>query len=431
MVFCAVMSHADIRPKLRALDIKRVTQGGREYLHLRDPMSLSGQELLAPVQLIPLLALSDGQRDLASIRVAAMLMHGLSITQPQVDEFFGKLDDALLLEGPRFEEARGQVLEEYRRLPNRTPALAGPSYPADPLELERLLDGYMEEVQETAPSPWPSTLKGERRDGRVVGVLSPHIDYQRGHRSYAKTWRHVARAAQECELAIVLGTDHAGGDCKITPTLQSYATPWGPLATDRELVYSLAKGLGGESAFEEEEHHIKEHSVELALVWLHYFVRKAKRSGGGPRVLPILCGHMGSYVYGGGESEGGKRLEFVEAELKKVMQSRKTLVIAAGDLAHVGPAFGDPTPWGWNERASLRLADESSLDAICDGDSGRFLEGIRAEGDQRRICGLTPIYLALRAMGNGVSGRVMAYDQCPADPMGGSLVSIAGVIWQY
>ena len=129
-------------------------------------------------------------------------------------------------------------------------------------------------------------------------------------------------------------------------------------------------------------------------------------------------------------SEGAERLEFVVTELSKVMEKRKTLVIAAGDLAHVGPAFGDPTPWGRNERALLKSADESSLDAICRGDSERFLEGIRTEKDRRRICGLTPIYLTLRTLGDGVSGRVTAYDQCPADPIGGSLVSIAGVIWQ-
>ena len=424
------MSNPDMKPKLRALDIKRVRQGGRDYLHLRDPMALSGEELLAPVQLIPLLALSDGQRDLAGIRAAAMLMHGLSITQPQVDEFFGRLDEALLLQGPRFEEARGRVLEEYRRLPHRTPALAGPSYPADPLELERLLDGYMEEAGKIAPSPSPFLVKGEGRDGRVVGVLSPHIDYQRGNRSYAKTWRYVSEAAKECDLAIILGTDHAGGDCKITPTLQSYATPWGPLPTDKELVKSLVAGLGGESAFEEEEHHIREHSVELALVWLHYLFRKSNRNGEGPRVLPILCGHMGSYVYGDGESGESEKLDSVVTALKKVMEERKTLVIAAGDLAHVGPAFGDPTPWGRNERALLKRADESSLAAICSGDWETFLAGIRGERDKRRVCGLTPIYLALRMLGNEVSGTVTAYDQCPADPMGGSLVSIAGVIWQ-
>ena len=440
-----------MRPKLRALDIKRVQQGGREYLHLRDPMSLSGEELLAPVQLIPLLALSDGQRDLPSIRTAAMLLHGLSITQEQVDAFFGRLDEAMLLEGPRFEEARARVVETYRGLPYRTPALAGPSYPADPAVLEKTLDGYMEEVGESPletvgtptqhPHPVRSTLRqaqGERNEGHtspgaeggVVGVLSPHVDYHRGHRSYAKTWRHVSLAAAECELAIILGTDHAGGDCKITPTLQSYATPWGPLPTDKELAKSLAAGLGGESAFEEEEHHIKEHSIELPLVWLHYLVRKENPKGRVPYVLPILCGHMGRYVNGGGLGEGEEAFDFVVSELRGVMGSRKTLVIAAGDLAHVGPVFGDHAPWGRSERAALKRADDLSLEAACNGDAEGFLQGIRSEQDQRRICGLTSIYLALRVLGAGVSGRVTAYDQCPADPMGGSLVSVAGVIWQ-
>ena len=445
------MSNLELRPKLRALDIKRVQQGEREYLHLRDPMSLSGEELLAPVQFIPLLALSDGQRGLGSIRTAAMLLHGLSITQEQVDAFFGRLDEALLLEGPRFEEARARVLESYRGLPCRTPALAGPSYPADPVALEKALDGYMEEVGEEPlhtvgtptqrPHPVQSTLRqaqGERNedappagtDGSVVGVLSPHIDYHRGHRSYAKTWRHVSLAAAECELAVILGTDHAGGDCKISPTLQDYATPWGSLPTDKGLAKSLAVGLGGESAFEEEEHHIKEHSIELALVWLHYLVRKANPKGRLPHVLPVLCGHMGRYVNGGGVAEGEAAFDFVVSELRGVMESRKTLVIAAGDLAHVGPVFGDHAPWGRNERAALLRADYLSLEAACNGDAEGFLEGIRIEQDKRRICGLTPIYLALRVLGEGVSGKVTAYDQCPADSMGGSLVSVAGVIWQ-
>ena len=301
------------------------------------------------------------------------------------------------------------------------------------MELEKLLDGYMEEVGkevEAKPASGPSPIKGGRAGDWVVGVLSPHIDYQRGHRSYAKTWRHLADAARECELAIILGTDHAGGDCKITPTLQSYATPWGPLPTDKDLVKSLAAGLGGESVFEEEVHHVREHSIELALVWLHYLARKANRNGDGLRALPILCGHMGSYVLGGEESEGSKRLDFVTTELRRVIESRRTLVIAAGDLAHVGPAFGDPTPWGRNERATLKSADDSSLEAICKGDAEGFLSGIKAEKDRRRICGLTPIYLALRALGDRVSGRVTAYDQCPADPVGGAVVSVAGVVWQ-
>ena len=265
MVFWDAMINLDLQPKLRALDIKRVQQRRREYLHLRDPMSLSSEELLVPVQLIPLLALSDGQRDLPSIRAAAMLLHGLSITQEQVDTFFGRLDEALLLEGARFEEARARVLETYRGLPYRTPALAGPSYPSDPVALEKTLDGYMEEVGEEplnsvgTPTQRPHSVRPEpvegltERDegappagteGSVVGVLSPHIDYHRGHRSYAETWRHVSAVAAECELAIILGTDHAGGDCKITPTLQSYADTVGPASNGQRAGEVSSRGVG-------------------------------------------------------------------------------------------------------------------------------------------------------------------------------------------
>ena len=125
----------------------------------------------------------------------------------------------------------------------------------------------------------------------------------------------------------------------------------------------MAVGLGGESAFEEEEHHIKEHSIELALVWLHYLVRKGNPKGRVPYVLPMLCGHMGRYVNGGGVVEGETAFDFVVSELREVIKSRKTLVIAAGDLAHVGPVFGDPAPWGRSERAALKRADDLSLEA--------------------------------------------------------------------
>ena len=139
---------------------------------------------------------------------------------------------------------------------------------------------------------------------------------------------------------------------------------------------------------------------------------------------------MGRHVHGGGVVEGEETFDFVVSELRGVIESRKTLVIAAGDMAHVGPVFGDTAPWGRSEHAALKRADDLSLEAACNGDAEGFLEGIRREQDQRHICGLTPIYLALRALGEGVSGKVTAYDQCPADPMGGSLVSVAGVIWQ-
>ena len=52
-------------------------------------------------------------------------------------------------------------------------------------------------------------------------------------------------------------------------------------------------------------------------------------------------------------------------------------MIAAGDLAHVGPAFGDASALDTVSRAMLASEDAESVAAICDGDAGAFLERSR------------------------------------------------------
>ena len=227
---------------------------------------------------------------------------------------------------------------------------------------------------------------------------------------------------------VVLGTDHHGRAGSITLTRQHYATPWGTLPTDTELVDALARGIGEEEAFREELHHAHEHSVELALVWLHYALRAI--GGAVPQVLPVLCGPVGPLVSCAEDPEAGARTDrFIEA-MRWALRHRRALVVAAGDLAHVGPAFGDPLPLGAPDRTRLRDEDATSLDALSRGDAAGFFDDIRRQGDARRVCGLAPIHLAARLLGDGVVGEVVDYAQCPADVDGGSLVSIAGLVWR-
>ncbi len=87
-------------------------------------------------------------------------------------------------------------------------------------------------------------------------------------------------------------------------------------------------------------------------------------------------------------------------------------LVAGVDLAHVGPRFGDAEP---NTPASLReveAADRVMLQAVTDGDHARFYAGIAADGDSRRICGLSPIYTFLRVLA-GAPGRLIRYTQWP------------------
>jgi predicted class III extradiol MEMO1 family dioxygenase len=78
----------------------------------------------------------------------------------------------------------------------------------------------------------------------------------------------------------------------------------------------------------------------------------------------------------------------------------------------------------------LAAQDAESIAAICRGDAAGFLELSRAERDRRKVCGLSPIYMALKLVGEA-RGESVGYAQCPADVTGGSLVSIVGaVLWE-
>ncbi len=423
----ALMAENSIHhPKLRPLDIRRVEQGGQHLLSVNDPMRLTDQAMLINHRQASVLALCDGTRDALTLVADLGSRYGIHVLLPEMEQLLQDLDENLLLEGPRFQEACQRALVAYRQAPYRRPSLAGAVYPTEAIDVQRTLDDFC------AQSP-PADLLGQRQ-GEVVGILTPHIDYARGHQVYAGVWQQVIPDLSDYDLIVVLGTDHAGGPGKLTLTRQHYATPWGTLPTDLEVVEALIRGQGAAVALEEELHHVREHSIELALVWLHYALHRGNGSplpeNKLPPVVPILCGHMEPFIQNQGSPESHREFATLLDTLRFTMERRRTLVVASGDLAHVGPAFGDAAPLGAQERTSLQEDDAGSLAAISRGDAPAFFQGLQAEDDRRRVCGLTPIYLAMQLLGGNVSGTVTDYAQCPADIDGGSLVSIAGAVWR-
>ena len=418
-------------PKLRQLNMRWAQHEGKKVLVLQDPLRLNDSSLMVPMPLAPFMGLLDGLRDLEAIRAEFLLQTGIPLPEGYAESFVETLDDALLLENQRFFAARREALEQYRSGPFRAPALAVVGYPEDPAELQNLFDAYCRRAVPDA----------EVGDGNLVGLISPHIDYHRGWRTYARTWQLAADAVEEAELVILLGTDHGGSAGALTLTRQSYATPWGVLPTDTDLVDRLTEVLGEERAFSEEAHHIGEHSIELAAVWLHYIAK-----GKPKRLLPVLCGHhlpaLASLTGGSGnagsgngnsgdsESDSGNFQGLWDALklLSEVAAKPGVLVIAAGDVSHVGPAFGDAIPMDLASKARVRSTDEQWLETACSGDSGLLAEHILTNGDATRICGAAPIHHMVTVL-QGAKGRVVDYDQCSADEDFGSLVSIAGALF--
>ena len=391
------------RPRLRAVDPRWVEQNGQRFLHLQDPISASGQGVLLPHPIVPLILLMNGDRTITELREDFTLRSGYSLTDQQFRRIIAQLDQSLLIENGAYAEAHQLALDSYRSAAHRVPSHAGLVYPEQPDELSRTLDDYCDSI---GPSDEISVT------GNLVGMVCPHIDYARGHNTYASLWQAVAPNLSSVELVIILGTDHIGYSGEITLTRQPYATPYGVIPTDTQIIDRLAEEIGAERAFAQEMNHVNEHSIELASVWLHHFTREQTIP-----MVPILCGPL----------ETPEEIEGVVQVLNSEVSRRPTLVIAAGDLAHVGPAFGDPTPLNATARADLTAADQRSIDAILASDAWGFGASSWEEDDVRRLCGLSPIYLMLRLV-QGAHGQSYAYDQCPADDQNGSVVSIVGAL---
>ena len=400
-------------PKLRPVEARLVDHDGQSFVYLRDPLGLSDRSVLVPWAMAPLLALCDGSRTEGELRAALLFRTGLDLPAAQVQAVLAGLDEALLLENDAFLRVSEKALSAYRRAPSRPVSREGLVFPSEPEALKTALDVYGSGVVDATG---PSTARG-----RLAGVVSPHIDFERGGETYARLWQACAADLQGVERVIVFGTDHAGGPGAITPTAQNYATPLGVLPTDRRTVDGLADVLGRDHAFSEELHHVNEHSIELALVWLHH-----QMGGRACPVVPVLCGSFQHFIDGQEDVRESDAIDATVSYLREAAAERRTLVLAAADLAHVGPAFGDPAPIDAARRSEVAARDAASIAAICDGDADAFLALSIAEGDARRVCGISPIYMALRCL-DGVRGESVGYAQCPADADGGSLVSIVGV----
>lgn len=377
---------------------------------LRDPLELRDNQLVVAPALAQFLTYCDGTRDLAELQSALAHDFDVSINYDIITDTLDQLDDAFLLDNERSREAMRSQLADFRKQPRREPALAELGYPADPFELTSQFLSYGEQDDLSGWSSWM---------GR--GIISPHIDYQRGGEVYSQVWRRAEIAVKQAEIVIIFGTDHYGSDGRITLTTRPYATPFGLLPIDLDVVDALADAIG-KDAFTEELHHRKEHSIELSATWFHYINDRQPTP-----MIPVLCGSFNGFIKDGQLPEEDHTIAAFIDTLRELTTGKRVLAVASVDLAHLGPNFGDDFYMNARRRDELVKEDELLIEAVTKGDERRFFQQIAAVDDSNRICGLSSIYMLLRFLGS-TSGQLVSYAHCPADQQNASLVSICGVL---
>lgn len=399
------------KPKLRKINIQPTIYQGQSVFVMYDSLGLTDAMIALPQALGPLVLLCDGQHHVEEMKQILTANYGIDLPNGTVDDLINKLDEALLLEGGRFEQVKQELITEYRASPYRQSSLAGSSYPADPQALRQLLQTYIDDLDEIPAVPT-----------NCRGILSPHIDYQRGGSVYGKLWASAASAVREAELVIIFATDHNGGLGTLTLTEQNYATPLGHFPTETNIVKQLAEIIDPEAAYQDELHHLGEHSIELVFLWLQ-FIRQEQPCP----VVPILCGSFHHYMTGQAELSANNQFTGMIDFLRETMQKQRTLVVASGDLAHMGPAFDGP-PLYTAEYEQLQVDDTALMQTLAQGSASHWLDFMKGQYD-RNVCGLSPFYFTLDLL-DETQGHLISYDRCSADADNTSYVSVCGMVME-
>jgi len=400
-------------PRLRAVEAFPVEQEGQRYVALRDPAGYVAEVIMLPVDLVEVLALFDGEHPVAAIQAELRQRHGEQVARASLEQLIGELDAHGFLESPAFARRRAAIDDAFLGAPRRPASHAGGAYPDDPAELRSRMDGFF-------TSPQGPGAVGDFQGGGVSGLIAPHIDFHRGGPAYAWAYRDLAERC-DADLFVIFGTCHAGMADPFALTRKDYDTPLGAARVDREVVEALA-ARAGQDCFGSELAHRNEHSIEFQAVFLSYLYAGRRDI----RIVPVLTSFAHEALARGQRPDDDPRVgRFLDALADLAGSGRRVAFIAGADLAHVGPRFGDPQPVSPAELGTIDREDREMLRAVQAGDPEGFFESVRADGDRRRICGLSPIYTLLRVRA-GAKGLLRQYGQWP-DPQG--VVSFASVVF--
>jgi AmmeMemoRadiSam system protein B len=368
------------RPRLRDHLELLPQDSRRQRFLLRDRLRLSPVMLRLSPSEADWMALFDGQHTLEEI--------GQRSGQPeQIAEIAGQLDAALFLDGPTF--------QRILHAPIRPPSCIG-VYEEHPAALrEQLRDVFAQTGLPREPRP----------DGELRAVLLPHMDYRRGWRVYAPGFKALVERTP-ARLFVLIATSHYSA-ARFTLTRKHFQSPLGVVETDQPFIDRLLAAYG-EGLFDDEAlAHFPEHSIELEVVLLQYLYPTTPF-----RIVPLLVGSFYDCVLGKRDPILTRDIGRMIAALQEVERQTPEPIcyLISGDLAHIGPKFGDDPPLHDLQIQHSAGRDRLLLDRITASDPEGYFEIVAQERDERRVCGLAPTYLTLATTRPG-RGRVLAFEQ--------------------
>ncbi len=381
----------------------------RPGLLIRDPFRYADTTLIVPPLLVECLRLFDGQSTDLDLHQFLVRLTG-DIRAGEVGEsLLRALSEAAFLEDETYRAARRARHEEFAATSVRVAAHAGASYPADPDELRRMLDGCLDGAASVSSDAGP-----------LAGIAAPHASFDGAAECYRAAYGALTNDYRD-RVFVILGTSHSGSPDKIGLTRKPFETPLGTAATDAKLVEQLA-AVCGSGAEVEDYCHSTEHSIEFQVLFLQHLF------GAGVRIVPILVGAYVQSLMSGNAPEDAPEVRRVLDALAVLAEaeSQKLFWVLGIDLAHMGPRYGDDFVVEASSETAQQIEtrDRARLELIAAGDVAGFWSRVCESRDDLKWCGASPLYTFLKAM-PGARARVAAYQQWNIDEE--SLVSCAAL----
>ncbi|MBM4111120.1 MAG: AmmeMemoRadiSam system protein B [Phycisphaerae bacterium] len=345
------------RPHIRPFLPVAGNQQGQQVVALRNPVPLSDQMLVIPAQVFPLLGLFQGERTLEEISEQT------KAPAEFLQQLVQRLDEAGLLWGPTSERYEHQVLERVAAagcFPIGASAMVG----KDAAEAKARVEQALSEAEDP------------ELESPITGLVVPSMDYSRASGGYAMAWKSIASGPKP-DRVVVLGSNLGGLGDGVVMSRHGFETPLGVVRPDSVAIDSLIARLG-ERLLKDELDFFTDATVQVQLPWIQAVL------GDVPVVAALLPSPLNPLL-----SDDGARVshaDFCAALTDLVGEwSGRTLIVASGDLSHVGAQFGDPAPIDEQRQDAIESRDRELLALFTRGDRGgkELIEALRQDNSQR------------------------------------------------
>lgn len=400
-----------MKPKLRNLEFIPIEHKGDAYFLARDRQGFAA-DTIVPRAWGGLLALLNGKRDVPEIILAYSLKHDEVLPRDIIDRIIAQLDEALLLESPRFRTQRDEDVRAFEQA-NTRPALMVDS-DADRLK-SQIAGFFAKAAQVKVLSPRPS-------NGQLRGIIVPHIDFQRGGVTEALAYQQLLN--EQFDTFVVLGIAHAGVHYPFCGAAKDFETPLGIARCNRELLCELSARVGDEM-LREQYAHKNEHSIEFVAVFLQYLAQFKNTT-----IVPIICGGFFDELRtGASPMDNPEVAQFVKA-LRDVVQENEARggrigLIASVDLSHVGSRFGDDEVLTPGRLKDIEAQDLQFLKTIEAGNKEAMHAALAKDNNTLNVDAHPAVYILMAAFPE-LRAQLLGYQQA-FDKEANSVVSFAAM----